>query len=436
VKQLVNSFVRWVHFRVFKREMGATMREFFQSTVWSFAGVVLSAGIFFVLNVTTGRLLGPVEYGRYNLVIAIAASVSVFMGAGFDITAIKYISQFSDTKEKNAALSNSLLFVVPFAAAVAALLVVFRNQTAWILHTDGALIVAAVAFTLIYTYKNLLDGFVKAFKRFPFQAAVKIAESLVALCIFLLLFKVLPGEHTYQTYLYALGSGGVISILLFLLSIRRNVRWWSKEVFKEERSYLRTFQLFTVVGVVMTSIDRFFVAKYLGAEELGMYSAYLLSATIIVAQLILVVDNVFFPMVNQVQDKKLMLKNLDRFFSIAFLPTLAATSLVSYLIILLFGNRYAVNWLYIVLVSFIAFLQIVSSLFISLVASSPALFRVSTRINYAKPIVIGSLYALTIILHKVSIPSVMVILAISYVYDILNCRFTFYLIPFHAHSAA
>jgi len=428
VKQLLIRFATWLHFLIFRREMSPTMREFFSNTLWSFLGVFSSAGIFFTLSIIAGRILGPEGYGRYNLVMAITASLSVFMAAGFDVTGAKYTAQFKEPEKKNAAMSNSLIFVLPFSLVTAVTLFLFRPQLASWLHTDTNLVVLGLLFSLLYTYKNLLDGFATAFKRFKFEALIKLCEAVIALIVFVVLFFILTAHKSYVSYIYALAIASAAASTLFLINLRKNIQPWSKEVFQETRPYLRTFQTFAVIGVVMSSIDRFFVARYLGAQGLGMYGAYLISATVVVGQFILVINNVFFPMVNQVEDKRLMLRNLNRFLAAAAVPIFLVTTGISYGIILLFGKQYPVNWLYITMVSLVAYLQVVASLYVSLLASAPAFFRVSTRINYLKPFLIIALYAASVAVHQVSIPVVLGILVLSYIFDIVNTSITFRLV--------
>jgi O-antigen/teichoic acid export membrane protein len=429
VKRALIGFVERIHFLTFQREISLTMREFILQAGWSFVGVFVSAALFFALNILAGRVLGPEGYGRYNLVIAITASLSVFMAAGYDTASIKFMAQFHEIEKKWAAMSNTLIFVVPFSLIIAGLLFGIRNQLASLLHVEARVIVFALFFTLLFTLKSLLNGFIQGLTRFKYQTIVKIIEAVVATGVFSILFFGVSGPRSYEDYIYALSIGSTVSIVLFFISVRSGIRKWNRDVFMEERSYLRTIQLFTIVGVVLTSADKFFIAHYLGPQELGMYSAYLFSATIIVAQFILVVDNVFFPMVSQVEDKKLMLQNIYRFLKIAFVPSFIFTCSVSYVIIRLFGSQYAVNWLYIIIVSLIAYLQIASSMFVSLIASTEHYFRISTRVNLLKPILIGVLYVIVVTFHQITLPIVLSILALSYIFDIVNITTTFRLAP-------
>ena len=428
MKQLLVRIVTWIHFRIFHRDISPAMREFLSHTAWSLVGIFFNAAVFFVLSIVAGRLLGPSGYGKYSLVIAITAAITALMTAGFDVTAVKYISQFTDPEEKNAALSNSLLFVFPFSLGVFLVLALFRQPLAAALHTDAQLIVLGLLFSLVFTYKTLLDGFVKALKQFPLQAGVKIVEALVALGFFIAFFFLL-GHESYQFYLYAIGLGGISSILIYLVSVRGRIRRWNPAVFLKEKAYLKTFIAFSVVGIILNSIDKFFVAHFLGTAALGLYSVYLLSATVIVAQGILVINNVFFPMVNQVDDKHQLMRTLDRFLVAAFVPVILLAGAVSYAVVMLFGHAYGIHWWLILMVSLIAFAQIASSLYNSVLGSSTRLFGLSTRIYYLKPLFVMMLYSGVYFAGATSIGSVLGILLLSYLFDVANTKVTLRLIP-------
>jgi len=427
MKQPLITLAHRLHRLVFRREMSSTMAEFLSHTVWSFAGVFFNASVFFVLNVVAGRLLGPAGYGSYSLAAAIAVTVVPLMSAGFDVTAIKYIAEFSNQKEKDATMSNSLRFVLPFAALVLATLALLREPLARLVHADARLILLALVFSLATTYKNLFDGFLKAYKRFPLQAGTKIAEAAVAFFAFTLLILVL-GHRGYADYLSALIIGCAVSAGLAFLALRRRIGPWSAAIFAKERHYLGVFIAFSAVGLVLNGIDRFFIAHYLGTTALGIYGVYLLSATVIVAQGILVVNNVFFPMANQVADKRQLMATLDRFLAIAAVPSLLVISGLSYVVVLLFGRAYGVHWDYIALVSLIAYAQIVSSMYNSVLGSSPELFRKSTSIYYLKPLFAIVMYSGIERLGLISIPAVLTVLLASYLFDAVNAKLTFRLV--------
>ena len=95
-----------LHLRIFGHEMGEEMRTFLGHLSWSFLGIFFSSAILFFGSVLIGRFLGPNEFGKYNLVLAISNVAIVFMFFGFDTTAVKFISSGSNEIEKKAIIKN------------------------------------------------------------------------------------------------------------------------------------------------------------------------------------------------------------------------------------------------------------------------------------------------------------------------------------------
>ncbi len=426
MRKRIILLIEATHLRVFGHAMSPMMKDFLSHLSWSFMGILCSSAIFFAGLVLIGRFLGPEEYGKYNLVLAISNIVAVFMLFGFDTTAIKFISDNKE-EEKNAYLSNSFLALGVSSIVIGLLSASFYVQIARILNAEGALVLIAILMAAFSAFKTMFDSFTRAFHRFRYQAILKVIESVV-FGLLVVGSLTLFGRNEYIYFIVPSIISLVIAVMFLGWPFFGRISRWSREAFDRSKKYLRLTLGVSLVGIILGTFDRLFIAKYLGVRELGIYSAYLMSSTVVVGQLTTALGNVFFPMMNGVEDKRQILDKVDRFMLWAFIPIIFSVSALSFVILTLFGSQYDINWLYIAAVSILSFLQILTTFYGGITSSSIIFLKFTSRIYFLKPIFIFSLYLAAYIFKDFGLLSIFLILFCSYLYDILNTRFAFKLL--------
>lgn len=397
------------------------MRRFLVNISWSFVAVLVNASVLFIINIIAGRVLGPASYGKYSLVLAITATAAIVISFGFDTTAVRFIAQAKKPAEQNKYLSNTAIALIPASLLFSLGFFIFRHQLAELLRTDTSLVLISLAFALLFAYENTLDGFIKGLEQFRFQAIVRAVEAVVVTILFVV-FVIILKQNNYQFYILALGVGSLTVTASYCIKLRKRLRSWDRKSFQIEKPFLKLYLFYSIIGLTLTSTDKFFVARYLGARELGIYSAYLVSSVTIASQLVLLLNNVFFPMVNQVSDKLAVSQKIDRLAIFAFIPFMTVSAIVSYLVLRLFGSQYEIHWPYILLVNLVSFLQILATFYVSIVASSQPMLTFSTKIYSLKPLVVIGLYALAYTTHSFTAGAVFSVMIAFYLYDIFNAK--------------
>jgi O-antigen/teichoic acid export membrane protein len=427
VRNKIINVIERVHLWIFGHEMSGIMRKFLYNLSWSFFGVLFSAFIFFIVNILAGRLLGPAGYGDYNLVISIATFSSVFIALGFDTATIRFVAASDDEKKIKKYISNALLAILIVSAIYLVFGLIFRTRLASVLKTTDRLITIALIYAIVYTLKNLMDGIAKAMQMFKRQMIIKIVESILVLALFSFFFFLL-NQRSYFQYVLSLILGASVLIILFYYPIRDAVPRWDRQVFSEIKKYQRTVIFIGFIGITVATVDKFVVAKMLGVAELGLYSAYMVTSMAVISQITLLINNVFFPMVNKVAGKRQIMEKIDRLGLFMFLPLVAFSALISYVIIKLFGSQYEVNLMYMLLVGMIAFGQTLCIFYGSIISSSENFLHFNARIYYFKPLFIGLLYYLAYTLHQFNLYSVFLIVISSYIFDFINTKITLKLV--------
>lgn len=381
-KQKIIAVIEIVHRRVFGHEISPTMKDFLKQLSWSFFGIFFNGIVLFIVNVLAGRILGPAGYGKYNLVLVVANIVAIFVLLGQDMTSIKYISSSEKEKDKKQYLSNSFYIILSSSFLLIVFSIFFYFQIAHLLNFDQKIFLLAVIFAIMMSMRTLLDSFVKSFNFFKFQSLFKIIEGIIILAVFIFFFLVLKFDD-YQYYIFSLTAGYFILCLIFFLKIKQKIVAWDKQKFSKIIEYSKITIILAIIGTIMASMDKLFIGKTLGIEQLGIYSAYLVSSAIFVGQIILIFNNVFFPIVNQIKDKSMIIKKVDRLLFLGLIPGTLVLSLFSYAIMNIFGKEYHLNIFYVVAFSAMAFLQIAGSLYKSIISSQEKNYVALKKVSYA-----------------------------------------------------
>jgi O-antigen/teichoic acid export membrane protein len=377
-----------MHRRIFGQEMGEMMEKFLNHLSWSFLGIFFNGIILFGVNVLAGRILGPEGYGKYNLVLVVANILSIFILLGLDITSIKYISGSEKAEDKKQYLSNSFFIVLVSSLLV---FIFFFSPIFNLFHLEKNIFLVAAIFAIIMSFRTLLDSFIKSFNFFKFQSIVKLFEGVAILLSFFFFFFIFRISN-YQYYIASLAIGYLSLCAIYFLKISGKIVRWNNQKFKDIIKYSKTTIILTVIGIIMASMDRIFVGKFLGIQKLGIYSAYLMSTTIFVGQIILIFDNVFLPMINRIENKEAIIKKIDRLFVVLFIPCVFLIFSFSFIIMKIFGKEFQSNILYILIFSILAFFQIVGTFYRSIVSSIKKSYIRLQKISCLLPILLFLLY--------------------------------------------
>ncbi len=422
IRRKLFQVVETIHARVFGNEMGMEMREFLSNLSWSFFGGVIAAATMFAVNILAGRWLGPEEYGKYNLIFLMAQVFFIPMILGMDIAVARAISIADTNKERIERIITGSVFVVLCSIAVTVPLLFFGSDhvSDFFSATSGTVLVA-MFFAVAITLKALFDGAVRGLHLFRFQAMTRMFEGTVAMAIFLVVFFLL---RDHLSLIFSVAISALLVSLIYAIKIRASFSKFSSASVRELLRYAK----FVVVGSVITLIlgygDRYVVNRYLGIEELGIYSAYYTATILVVGQFIAIFSNVFFPMIAKIGEKQEIMKKLDHLVLIGIIPAVAGILMVGFLILKLFGSAYVVDPLTLLLFGVVAALQFFVSFYAGMVNAHDEQTYFWGLAFFAMRATIYTLYIIVLITtDSVTILAILAGLAINYVVDMFNLRY-------------
>lgn len=421
MKRRLISFIRQRYRALFGYELSDQVVVFLKNFSFSAWGFVISSGIFFAVNVLAGRYLGPVEYGKYNLVISLGSVFAALSYFGIEATTVKYVSIAQTDKRRSGYITNSFTSLAVTSLLVVILTLALKGYFSSLLHTNRGIILVALIYGIIFAYKTILENVIRSFGKFLVQSKVKVMESVIVMVLVLSAFLLLRERSSYW-YIASTVLAMLVVVAIYFRRVSKFFGHFDRNLFKQTVPYQKLALLSSVSSIAIATFDKFVVARFLGIAQLGLYSAYLISSVVIVGQVVSSLTNVFFPTVNRMQDKKGLMKKVDRLVVASSVPLLVFFSALTFVVLKIFGHSYEINLIHLSLVAFISLLQIAVGFYGPIISSSEKYFRSNTKIQLVKPFVLAALYWIDYRLGHISITTMLMIMAFSYLYDILNCK--------------
>lgn len=367
IKQVSISLLEMIHQRIFGHRLEDEMRQFLKNLSWSFFGGIIASALMIGVNVAIGRYFGPEEYGKYNLVLILSQILLIFIYLGTDISSVKFISNAGNAQSKRAFLSSSFYFVVMMIIlGWCCYFLIYLNIEQYF-TIDSRYVFSALILGSALALKGITDGYLRSYSDFRFQALLRVVEAILITSglIFVLSIHNVQG---YQYYVYALFGGALLFSVTTLLRLRKNLGAFRWDAFKMMISYGNVILFGSIFGILFNSLDKIIVAKYLGILELGIYSAYFMTSTNIIAQITHLFNNAFFPAISQVSNTAYVEKIniLTKWF---FVPGGILISAFLYGVVLIFGAAYKPSIFLAVGFGFLSILQILFTINASIITA-------------------------------------------------------------------
>lgn len=333
----------FLHIRIFGERMGDGARKFFKYLSWSLLGGTVASIILFMVNILAGRWLGPVEYGKYGLVVSISSIFIIPMTLGVDTASVHYISKAGFIEEKRKYMESSIGITSVLILTITVLGLIFSNFLADLFSVQAMVIRYVFIFSLFLAAKNIFDSFVRGFHLFKFQSRIKILEACLVLSTFFLLVGVFD-FFNFRSYVYAAILGYAFTNIVIIYRLKKWLNF-STRYAKKIISYGFYGVLGSLFGIMINSFDKIFINRYIGSEQLGVYIAYSTISVVFVNQLIAIFINVFFPYLSANQDQGAILHKINRLFKIFCIPFFLILCAIILLVITILGKAYPLDWL-------------------------------------------------------------------------------------------
>lgn len=320
-----------------------------------FFGMILGNLLGMIYQILLGRLLGPEDYGLFNLAGGIIALLSTFSVFGLYGSLSRFVPYHLKRNEKEIVKSGinfSFTFVLSTSFVMAVVLFVFSGRISTDIFNEERLQPVLQIFALflpILAVEKIIQGLLRGFKAVKYHTLIyQFAIKMVKIPLFIILIFL-----GYQLFgaVFSLFTGLVFGIVLSWIIIK-------KKIFPDYSSYKRVpiakklllfswpLALTGMVYILMSKTDSLLLGYFLDSSSVGIYTTALVIAGLLnaigssFAYIFLPVISEFFAK-NDVTSLESLFKSTSKWVFLIVFPLLLYILLFPQEIIdLLYGSAY------------------------------------------------------------------------------------------------
>ena len=320
-----------------------TTREVWSRVAWSIAGGGAAAALLFAGTVIAGRMLGPADYGQVAFATALAQLLSILAIHGMDLSASRALATAADGGVRASIVSTSIVSVLISSSALLLLGLITSGLLATAFGANRTSVQGGFLLVGLFALKSTFDRHLGALGMVTFQARAKPIEGMVVIGGLALLD--LNDQAKASSVICLLGTAGTVLLGVYSWRLRSHLsrRWIRWKMHQSLSSYGQVILAGALAPLPLWYADKVAVQHALGPENLGIYMAYFTSTALVATQLLMVTNNVLFPIVVGSPDKRRVLRNIKRASAFGLVPFTAAIAVFSLAVLRLFGDRYPVE---------------------------------------------------------------------------------------------
>ncbi len=287
--------------------------------------------------------LGTAGYGTWSQILAFVTLLHAVVSFNLHLPLVRFIA--ADRKEAPRIYSTVMLLTIGITGTSALLLLPFSRGASGFLLGDRSLSRhLAVGLVLVFTnaVRQINLNVYRAYDRFFVRSVMELVTSAVELAAIIV---VLVKTHDIFTALVTMAAWGLVVALVSTWHASRfsGIGRPSKAIATRALAYATPLLPAALSMWMLDRADRFFVGHYLGAKEVGIYSAcYALGGLVIQAQMPF--QMTLFPKVAQLWDTdrraaRRYVELSNKFFLSLAIPFTIACGVMAPRILVKLGNE-------------------------------------------------------------------------------------------------
>lgn len=315
--------------KLFKKEVAL------ESAMFVFFFTILQRVIQVIRGVVFARLLGPAEYGLYNLAFFLIPLIVGFARLGISSSFSRYIPQYEKKGMLRDFLKLTYSLSIISAVIVTVLGLLFSRQISGLVYgTSKSNLLTIICILIIIPhvcYDNLMSTF-RGLRIFKLSSFLTFGQFLIFTVLGIVLLFFLPKAQSLITaYLVSIILVAVVLSLILKGYMSkyeaRNIPIEHKGFYSKILKYSVWFFFAPVVGVLFNYTDRWMLNRFMGLEEVGIYSIAI-NVTHVIFLFGMIAGMVLMPNLSHIwekgdKDRVVSLLNLSVKINVVFLMFLA-----------------------------------------------------------------------------------------------------------------
>ncbi|MBI3548561.1 MAG: oligosaccharide flippase family protein [Elusimicrobia bacterium] len=321
-------------------------RAFAEGISWISALYTLAKASIVFSTILAGRWLGPQEYGRANIVIALAAFISIVFTLGFPIAMTKFVSEEKEPSVRDELISTTLVGFGLFAALGLTILLLLRPALSRMLHVSGDLLGWAIAYGFLNAVHSVTASPLLGLTRFAQRGAAEVAYGVtVPLFLCLLLWT---GRSTYDALVISMSASFFVGALCSMWLLRTHVTLtFRPAAFKRIGRYALVATLLLLSNAFVLGPGRLVLHKHFSVHYVGIFSAYFNSTAQISLSILYMLVSVLIPLASNPQTGWTSWIYARRLWVGVLAISWPAFALIAVAGLRLFGGDYPFDWTWI-----------------------------------------------------------------------------------------
>ena len=341
---------------------------FLRGFSWIAAFFVLARLLSLVTQFLAAKFLGPAEFGKTNLVIALSSVIQILPMLGFPLAMSRFAASAADDRSRVRTVSSTFLLFLCWAGASLALLSPWSSALAAAAGMDGHEWRLCMALAFLTALHLVVGGSLQGLTRFRQRGLVEALYGTAALAVFVsfLLRGRLTWDSLVVSYIAALGAASAYG----LFHLRSHLRLcMDYRLLREVLPFVFLGTLNVAALALIQAPGRISSFYHHSAQMAGIYSAYF-TAT---AQIALAVGNMIYavliPVTSRPEGQRDAWALLRRYLPLGALLLTGVFILGATAALMLIGRSYPMRADWILLFGTSAALILIHSVFANLFAA-------------------------------------------------------------------
>lgn len=322
----------------FRTPMTPGIYKFIKNWYWSFLGVAIATFLMFLVHILGGRFIGPIEYGKYSLIVSIATFLVLPMILGFSGAIQKYLPQ--TTKDKKKIISTAYSIILFFGILWLGIYLVFQKLIINLIKIDTSIFLLSLLFAGVFAGYQITEATMLGLLEIKKNSLIRIISflSLFLIFIYMLFFR---KNLNYRTlYISCIIAYSLFSLLV-LIHLKKyffNFNWrWAKILF-----HFSIYSVFAQVSfIILTNVDKLLINYFLSLKDVGIYQAYISSSQSITLFFTPFLA-VYFPTISQIKNKYSIFKRINKIALPVFIAVFFFLIATMFVILKLYGQKYPI----------------------------------------------------------------------------------------------
>ncbi len=314
-------------------------KEFFHYSVPSLAAL----GMSFFINISIAKIIGPSQFGQYNLIISYGQIWLIIASLGLSTAVVKYTAEVHRRKLLVKKIATTALLLTVLASTVGFLILILIPQNIIVdFGLNPLLWKWALAWGIIMAIKLLISAFIKGRQRLVEHGWLDFISVFLWGVSIVLLIKQPRLELAYFLVL-------VYNLVFIFIGITLIKNVWGKPNLKIIKKLL-AFSVWVILGNILSFFsgyfDRLVVNRFLGTTELGVYSAYATFSLQVAGYLSVIAVGYLFPKVSAMKNKVLLLAWINSRLWLIVPASVIIFTIGAKVGFVILGSSYPFSWFY------------------------------------------------------------------------------------------